>query len=59
VTWEQTDTVTENYGVNKFVVDPNEGYGRNKRSQPLKSKQQRQEEDGETHSDDDGEKGGV
>lgn len=55
VKWEQTDTITENYQVNKFVLDPNEGFGRNKRSKPLKSREEREEEDGQTFSDDDGE----
>jgi hypothetical protein len=55
VRWEETDTLTENYQVNKFVLDPNEGFGRNQRQQPLKSKEQREAEDGETFSDDDGE----
>lgn len=54
VKWEETDTLTENYQVNKFVLDPNEGFGRNKREQPLKSKEQREAEDEETFSDDDG-----
>lgn len=53
--WEETDTVVENYQANKFVCDPNEGFGRNQRRQPLKSKQDREAEDGETFSDDDGE----
>jgi hypothetical protein len=55
VQWEQTDTVTENYEANRFVLDPNEGFGRNKRSKPLKSREEREEEDGQTFSDDDGE----
>lgn len=55
VKWEQTDTITENYQVNRFVLDPNEGFGRNKRSKPLKSREEREEEDGQTFSDDDGE----
>lgn len=53
VHWEQRDTITENYQANKFVLDPNEGFGRNKRSKPLKSKEEREAEDGETFSDDD------
>jgi len=57
VHWEQRDTITENYQANKFVLDPNEGFGRNKRSKPLKSKEEREAEDGETFSDDDGEEG--
>lgn len=52
--WQQTDTVEENYQANKFVLDPNEGFGRNKRSVPLKTKEEREEEDGHTYSDDDG-----
>ena len=41
------------------MLDPNEGFGRNKSNKseaPLKSKEERLEEDGETYSDDDGEK---
>jgi hypothetical protein len=47
--------LTKNYQANKFVLDPNEGFGRNKRAVPLKSKEEREAEDGGTYSDDDGE----
>jgi hypothetical protein len=52
--WERTDTVLDNYQANKFVLDPNEGFGRNQRSQPIKPKEDREAEDAQTFSDDDG-----
>lgn len=55
--WEQTDTVLDNYQANQFVLDPNEGFGRNKRRQPLRTKEDREAEDEQTFSDDDGETG--
>jgi hypothetical protein len=36
------------------VVDPNEGFGRNARAAPLKTKEQRHAADEATYSDDDG-----
>jgi hypothetical protein len=54
VDWSEQTTLTKNYKANKFVLDPNEGFGRNKRSQPLKAKEQREDEDAATFSDDDG-----
>lgn len=45
-----------------FLLDPNEGFGRNQRPAPLKSREAREAEDGGTYSDDDGarpEGGGV
>jgi hypothetical protein len=53
--WVEEQTLTKNYKANKFVLDPNEGFGRNKRAMPLKSKEEREAEDGGTYSDDDGE----
>jgi len=56
VNWTEQQTLTRNYGKNKLVLDPNEGFGRNKSNKseaPLKSKEERLEEDGETYSDDD------
>lgn len=53
--WVEEQTLTKNYAANKFVLDPNEGFGRNKRAVPLKSKEEREAEDGGTYSDDDGE----
>jgi hypothetical protein len=53
--WVEQQTLTKNYQANKFVLDPNEGFGRNKRAMPLKSKEEREAEDGGTYSDDDGE----
>jgi hypothetical protein len=41
------------------LLDPNEGFGRNQAKPPLKSKEERLEEDGETFSDDDGEQRGA
>lgn len=55
VQWTEQQTLTQNYGANKLVVDPNEGFGRNRKQQPLKSKEQREQEDEGTYSDDDGE----
>lgn len=52
--WSEEATITSNYGANKFVLDPNEGFGRNQRPLPLKSKEEREAEDGGTYSDDDG-----
>ncbi|KIZ06256.1 hypothetical protein MNEG_1701 [Monoraphidium neglectum] len=51
--WEEEATLTTNYAANQFVLDPNEGFGRNLRPAPLKSKEEREAEDGETFSDDD------
>ncbi|GBF93672.1 hypothetical protein Rsub_06775 [Raphidocelis subcapitata] len=51
--WKEEATLTSNYGANKFVLDPNEGFGRNLKPQPLKSKEEREAEDGGTYSDDD------
>eukprot|EP00882_Tetradesmus_deserticola_P010806 GHRQ01011416.1.p2 GENE.GHRQ01011416.1~~GHRQ01011416.1.p2 ORF type:complete len:196 (+),score=75.08 GHRQ01011416.1:250-837(+) len=51
--WVEEQTLTRNYQANKFVLDPNEGFGRNKRTAPLKSKEEREAEDGGTYSDDD------
>jgi hypothetical protein len=53
--WTEQQTLTTNYKTNKLLLDPNEGFGRNQAKQPLKSKEERLEEDGETFSDDDGE----
>lgn len=55
--WEQERTLHTNYAANKLVLDPNEGFGRNHASMPLKTKEQREAagEDVETFSDDDGE----
>lgn len=58
--WAAEKTLQSNYEVNKLVLDPNEGFGRNKAPLPLKSKEERQQEEGEdaaTYSDDDGESG--
>lgn len=52
--WQEEATLTTNYAANRFVLDPNEGFGRNQRPAPLKSKEEREEEDGATYSDDDG-----
>lgn len=52
--WEEEATLTANYAANRFVLDPNEGFGRNARPLPLKSKEEREVEDGGTYSDDDG-----
>lgn len=51
--WREEATLTTNYEVNKFVLDPNEGFGRNLKPAPLKSKEEREAEDGGTYSDDD------
>jgi hypothetical protein len=59
VDWTEQQTLTRNYTKNKLVLDPNEGFGRNKSNKseaPLKSKEERLQEDGETFSDDDGER---
>jgi hypothetical protein len=55
--WTEEATLTANYQANRFVLDPNEGFGRNQRPLPLKSKEEREAEDGGTYSDDDGEGG--
>lgn len=58
--WRETATLTTNYAANRLVLDPNEGFGRNaKAAPPLKSREEREAEDGGTYSDDDGEGGGV
>jgi hypothetical protein len=57
--WEEEATLTTNYAANQFVLDPNEGFGRNLRPAPLKSKEEREAEDGETFSDDDGALAGL
>lgn len=54
-TWSEEATLTSNYAANRFVLDPNEGFGRNSRAPPLKSKEELEAEGGETFSDDDGE----
>lgn len=53
VSWETTDTLTRNYGANRLLLDPNEGFGRNQRAAPLKTPEQREAADGATHEDDD------
>ncbi len=50
----EKDTLHENYGKTGLVLDPNSGFGRNKKADPIKSREQRLEEDGATYSDDDG-----
>lgn len=55
VQWTEQQTLMQNYEANKFVLDPNEGFGRNKKQLPLKSKEDREKEDEGTFSDDDGE----
>ncbi len=54
VDWQEGKTLINNYQRNALVLDPNEGFGRNARSAPLKSKEERAEEGKETYSDDDG-----
>jgi hypothetical protein len=54
VEWAERETLHENYEKTGLVLDPNHGYGRNKKADPIKSREQRLEEDGETFSDDDG-----
>ena len=56
--WSEHATLTSNYQANKLLLDPNEGFGRNLRPAPLKSKEERKAEDGCTYSDDDGARGG-
>ncbi|GAX83597.1 hypothetical protein CEUSTIGMA_g11022.t1 [Chlamydomonas eustigma] len=51
--WEQSKNLVENYAANHLVLDPNQGFGRNKSAMPLKSREVREKEDGETYSDDD------
>ncbi|KAF8065911.1 hypothetical protein HT031_002972 [Scenedesmus sp. PABB004] len=53
VEWREQATLSKNYAANRFLLDPNEGFGRNKRDAPLKSKAEREAEDGGTYSDDD------
>eukprot|EP00775_Hariotina_reticulata_P013310 gene13310-13439_t len=53
VDWSEQATLTKNYKANKFVLDANEGFGRNTRSKPLKTKEVRGEEEAATFSDDD------
>ncbi len=53
--WTERQTLHANYEKTGLLLDPNHGFGRNKKSDPLKSKEQRLAEDGETFSDDDGE----
>jgi hypothetical protein len=55
--WTETTTLTANYQANRFVLDPNEGFGRNQKPLPLKSREEREAEDGGTYSDDDGGQG--
>jgi hypothetical protein len=57
--WSEETTVTTNYKANRFVLDPNEGFGRNLKPLPLKSREEREAEDGGTYSDDDGAKRGA
>eukprot|EP00879_Flechtneria_rotunda_P004411 GHRR01004662.1.p1 GENE.GHRR01004662.1~~GHRR01004662.1.p1 ORF type:complete len:196 (+),score=43.46 GHRR01004662.1:345-932(+) len=53
VQWQEEATLRKNYQENNFIVNPNEGFGRNKRSKPLRSKAEREQEGGSTYSDDD------
>lgn len=55
VEWTEKQTLQANYEKTGLLLDANHGFGRNKKSDPLKSKEQRLAEDGETFSDDDGE----
>lgn len=55
VDWEQERTLSSNYAANKLVLDPNEGFGRNQASLPLKSKEEREAAGEEVYDDDDGE----
>ena len=59
VVWTEKQTLHENYEKTGLVLDPNAGFGRNKKSDPIKPREQRLEEDGETYSDDDGERPGA
>jgi hypothetical protein len=52
--WNAEDTLKENYVANQLVVDPNEGFGRNNKALPLRSKEEREARGEPTHSDDDG-----
>lgn len=54
VQWTEQQTLLQNYEANKFVLDPNEGFGRNQKQLPLKSKEEREQQDEGTFSDDDG-----
>jgi len=51
--WELSKNLGENYAANSLVLDPNQGFGRNKSVMPLKSREEREKEDAETYSDDD------
>jgi nucleolar protein 16 len=54
--WSETATLTANYGANKFVLNPNEGFGRNQNQRgrpPLKTPEERAAADGATFDDDD------
>mmetsp|Transcript_6192 Transcript_6192/g.13484 ORF Transcript_6192/g.13484 Transcript_6192/m.13484 type:complete len:191 (-) Transcript_6192:1011-1583(-) len=53
VDWEEERNLTDNYQRNGLVLDPNHGFGRNKSSVPLKSKEEREAQGEETFSDDD------
>ena len=55
-TWQTTDTLLKNYAANDLLLDPNEGFGRNRAAAapPLKTPAERAAADGVTHEDDDG-----
>jgi hypothetical protein len=52
--WSKEATLNSNYQANKLVLNPNESFGRNQASLPLKSKEERQAAQEEDYDDDDG-----
>eukprot|EP00877_Chromochloris_zofingiensis_P002482 jgi/Chrzof1/12234/Cz06g26150.t1 len=52
-TWHQEQTLIKNYAQNEFVLNPNEGFGRNQTAPALVTKEERQQRGEETYSDDD------
>jgi hypothetical protein len=55
INWVGERNLVDNYKANRLVLDPNEGFGRNKVSGPLRTAEER-EQAGEEHFDrDDGE----
>lgn len=53
VQWEEGKLLADNYQANKILLDPNVGFGRNRASEPLKSREEREAGGQETYSDDD------
>jgi len=51
--WSEVATIPTNYKANNLVLDPNEGFGRNKSVTPLVDPEERHAQQEETYSDDD------